>query len=87
MPRKRRTAKERATKVPPEAVAAFQRGDKDALDLAIGLRPWECSPFDVDGDEPPEWMRDQFQKERWRNAREIRLELEAALRADQSQKK
>ncbi len=48
-----------------------------ALDRALGIKPWQESPVDVDGPEPPAHMR-QHQQDSWRRAWELRQALEAA---------
>jgi hypothetical protein len=38
------------------ALYHWQRGDLHACHQALGIMPWQWSPFDVDGPEPPEWV-------------------------------
>lgn len=56
MPLKRRLEKTRDHRLTPEAVEAFMAGDWLALHQALGLRPWQASPLDVDPDDRPEWL-------------------------------
>ena len=72
--RKRKTRK-LATRITPAAVAAFKAGDDRALYEAIGQRPWEPSPLDVDDGPPPR----PHQAEVWAKAQELRSALEAAV--------
>lgn len=51
-PVKHRTAKGRAHRITPEAQDAFDRGDYMGLHRALGLKPWEPSPFDIPGGNP-----------------------------------
>ena len=55
MPIKRRLSKGRAHRITPEAIAAFEAGDRMALHRALGLGPWMPSPLETDGPEPPTW--------------------------------
>jgi hypothetical protein len=50
VPVKRRIAKGRAHRITDGAVEAWLAGNHVALHRALGLKPWETSPFDVDGD-------------------------------------
>lgn len=52
MPAKKRTAKVKAHRITPDAVAAYRAGDAMALHAALGLRPWQPSPLDVAGGNP-----------------------------------
>jgi len=54
---------------------------ESALDRALGVKPWEQSPFFSDGPEPPKWMRDPWRAELWRKAWELRCALDAAARS------
>ena len=59
-----------------EFLDAFHR-----LHRALGLRPWESSPLDVDDAEPPAWMfSNKTACDDWRQAYGLRLELEKAAR-------
>jgi hypothetical protein len=75
MPVKRRAAKARAQRITPEAIEAFAAGDHVALHSALGLTPWNQSPLDVDDGDPPDWMKDEFQRADWKQAQELRLLL------------
>ena len=58
MPVKLRLSKSRAHRITPEAIAAFQAGDRMALHRALGalcLGPWMPSPLETDGPTPPTW--------------------------------
>ena len=77
MPIKRRVPKCRQ-RVTPEAVAAFVAGDWRGLYRALGLRPWQAHPLDVDGPRP-DWARG-IQAESWDQALALRAELQAAAK-------
>jgi hypothetical protein len=50
-----------------------------ALNLALGIRPWQESPLYVDDPEPPDYRRRyQPDAEAWRRSWELRQALEAA---------
>jgi len=51
------------------------------LILELGMKPWNEDVFDCDSDTPPDFMRSPAELEEYARSREIRLELEAALRA------
>lgn len=57
MPVKLRQSKQRQHRITPEAVEAFQRGDAMGLHRALGLKPWQPSPFDINSTEPPAWAQ------------------------------
>jgi hypothetical protein len=78
MPLKRRLPKGREHRITPEAVVAFVAGDDMALHRALGLRPWERSPLDVDDGPCPDWGGDQWRAS-WEQAQELRRQLEKAL--------
>jgi hypothetical protein len=42
--------------ITPQAPYAWQKGDKHACHQALGIWPFQSSPFDVDSDEPPAWV-------------------------------
>ena len=48
MPAKRRQPKTRPNSITPEAIAAFRNRDSVALRRALGLKPWEANPLDVE---------------------------------------
>ena len=78
MPVKRRAPKSRIN-LSPEAYAAFEAGDEEALRAAIGQKPWEISPFDA-GPKPAPYDDTEWRLPYWRKAREIRLELMRGIR-------
>ena len=79
MPVKRRGSKARQHRVTPEAVEAFERGDWMGLHRALGLRPWQMSPLDVDpAEEPPNDHGGNPYDKSWSLACELRAELEKA---------
>jgi hypothetical protein len=96
MPYKRRTSKERDGRITPRAVELFERlmrlprpvkwtpENSDLglqFDLELGLEPHVPHPvFDCDRDEPPLWMDDRDRIADYHRSRQIRLELERALR-------
>jgi hypothetical protein len=40
----------------PQAISAWTAGDKHAAHQALGIMPWDFSPFDVTRESPPEWL-------------------------------
>ena len=78
MAQRRRGASLDARVVTAAQVAAF--GVPPGYSRAICLKPGEPSPLDVDNAEPPEWMRDDFRRDDWRQAWELRCTLEAAAK-------
>ena len=68
---RRRTA--RMGNVTPDAVAAFQRGDRTALHRELDLKPWQPSPLDVDGACP--WPLGSAGQNTWAGAVALRAEL------------
>jgi hypothetical protein len=73
----RRDIKRRAT---PAAIAAFKAGDRMGLFWALGLKPWQPNPLEVDGPSPPVWGSGTAWAADWPMMWEIRQELEAACR-------
>ena len=65
MPVKLRQSKQRQHRITPEALEAFQRGDAMGLHRALGLKPWQPSPFDIDGPEPPTWASPGPWRDSW----------------------
>jgi hypothetical protein len=53
MPTKRRRLANRQVGIPPAALEAWRVGDFHKLNRALGIRPWQPSPFDVTSREPP----------------------------------
>lgn len=76
MPAKRRSAKARECRITPAALAAWEAGDRLALDRALGLRPWEPSPLDAEGACP--WGEGTAAAAAWPAMVELRAELQAA---------
>jgi hypothetical protein len=62
------------------ALAAFEAGEWMHLHRALKLAPWNESPLDVDGPEPPAWMTSDDRIADWAQAWALRQELEAELR-------
>jgi hypothetical protein len=69
MPTMRRKKLARRIDIPAEAIEAWQRGDYPELHRALGLKPWELSPFWVD-DEPT--LRGSTADLSWEKANELR---------------
>jgi hypothetical protein len=69
-----RRARERSG-ITPEAVTAWQAGDWHGVNRALGVKPWQVSPFDVDGPKPPTWAADNAWAESWPWAWEARKAL------------
>ena len=78
MPLKRRAPKARQHRVTPEALVAFQAGDRMGLHRALGLKPWQASPLDV-SDGPCPWPQNTAGAASWPLARWLRAELLNAL--------
>jgi hypothetical protein len=72
MPTKRRRLTNRQISIPPAAIEAWRIGDFSALRAALGIKPWQESPFHVDGPEPPAWVH---YKDLWRWSWELRCRL------------
>jgi hypothetical protein len=61
----------------------WQRGDKLACHQALGIYPFQWSPFDVDGPQPPEYMLEEeragtdksYGAASWRRAWGLRCDL------------
>ncbi len=80
MPARRANIRRADHAVTDHAVAAYCAGDWLELHRALGLKPWQINPLDVDPGAPPPdgsspWA-DSFPK-----ALQLRAELEAAVRA------
>jgi hypothetical protein len=75
MPTKRRRLTNRQISIPPAAIEAWRIGDKRALDAALGIKPWQESPFYADDPEPPSWMTRQDSIDDWAHAWEMRCRL------------
>jgi hypothetical protein len=48
---------------------------------ALKLQPWDECPLDVDTEAPPAFMRSELEVADWHRSREIRYQLEQAIRA------
>jgi hypothetical protein len=42
--------------ITPQALAAWTAGDRHACHEALGIMPWDHSPFDVRRETPPDWL-------------------------------
>lgn len=71
MPTKRRTPKNHEHPITAEAIDAFRKGDHVRLHRALGLKPWQHSPLDVDRVERPAWINPVD----WNLQTELRAEL------------
>lgn len=84
MPTKRtKRARPQVRRITPEAVEAFRRRDGLELHRALGLKPWERSPLDVDLRVKPPTATATGQiawLETWPQAYMLREALEAAIR-------
>ena len=78
MPIKRRVAKVRDHRLTAAAVEAYRNRDSLALHRALGLKPWEVSPLDADGPEPPADPHRGPWLDSWPKAWALAVELEAA---------
>jgi hypothetical protein len=67
---RRRIAPSRAG-ISVKAIQAWQIGDFHALNRELGVRPWQWSPFDVQGTEPDYSRPDHA----WDRAMELRRRL------------
>ena len=75
--------KARRTKIPEHPVTtaaldAFEAGDERALYAAIRQRPWQPSPLEVDGPEPPAWASSGWRTQ-WEVMWQVRQEIERKL--------
>ena len=85
MPAKKRLVKVREHRITPEAIAAFRAGDSLALHRALGLRPWQISPLDVEAGEPCVYPAGSGGAMSWPLALELRAELLEAVPASSSE--
>lgn len=91
MPTKRTPIhRNRKARITPEVLAAYKHGDVLTLHRLLGLKPCEASPLPyklsalgVDQDTPPEWL-DSHGLADWRQAQDLQLEIEKALREEES---
>jgi len=72
---KRKPRLQRAGRITPEAVAAYQHGDKIALHAALRLPPWQLSPLDAVGACP--YPPRAAGATTWPDSVSLRAELEA----------
>jgi hypothetical protein len=72
--------REQRQRVTPEAIAALAAGDWLALHDALALKPWQQSPLHALTPEAPRRMTNDFNREDWKAAHELRRQLEAASR-------
>jgi hypothetical protein len=80
VPIKSRRSRERAHRITPAALEAYAASDRLALDKALGLKPWQVSPLDVD-DGPAPWPAGSGGALSWALALALRAELVAANRS------
>lgn len=78
MPAKRTRSKARSHRITAEAIAAYRAGDWTQLHRALGLKPWETSPLDVEPGEESPWGPGSAGSESWPQAQELRRHLEGA---------
>jgi len=77
MPARRANTRRDASCITAEAVAAYRASDHAGLDRALGLKPWEVSPLEAEGDCP--WPTGTAGAMTWPKAVSLRAELEAAI--------
>jgi hypothetical protein len=53
------------TGITPEALTAWQQGDYHLLNKALGIPPWQPSPFDVRRPEPPDYAVGMLYGDAW----------------------
>jgi hypothetical protein len=77
MPTKRKRLVNRQVGIPQAAIEAWCIGDLHGLHRALGISPWQESPFYADDPAPPSWMRlDEVRiREDWVRAWEMRCRL------------
>ena len=70
--------------ITPEAIELYRNRDKLGLHSALGLQPWQVSPLDALGAQPPAWCPpgDGWRRS-WAEGRALRHQLEAARHADE----
>ena len=83
MPAKRTRSKARAHRVTPEAVRAYQARDWGALHRALGLKPWEASPLDINASENAQRRPKSPWAQSVPQAVELRSELETSSGGEQ----
>jgi hypothetical protein len=80
MPVRFRRSKTPEHPVTDAALDAFVAGDERALAAAIRQRPWQPSPLEVDGPEPPAWAgHGSGWATQWLVMWEVRQEIERRL--------
>jgi hypothetical protein len=99
MPYKRRTSKGHDVKIAAEAISLFKRGRelqragparrREFLDCCaelhrvLGLKVWSETPLCAIGEAPPARMDSERERDDWEAARELRLRLVEAARAQE----
>ncbi len=76
MARRRRTEKARRHRITAEAQQAYEKGDWLLLHRALGLKPWEASPLDVERPEDAELRVGSAWARTVPDALQLRAELE-----------
>jgi hypothetical protein len=68
----------RSPSIDERCAECVKYGDLDhELDRLLGIKPWERSPLDIDGETPPDYMRhNPLQSEYWHKAWAVRCELD-----------
>jgi hypothetical protein len=69
-----RRARERGG-ITAAALAAWRRGDFSGLNTALGIRPWQASPFDAVPKDAPRGGETGLYAESWPRAAELRRQL------------
>lgn len=75
MPTKRTRRSRGVAGISADAIDAYRQGDVVALHRALGLRPWDVSPLEVD-DGPSPWPASAGGARSWPMAQVLRTELE-----------
>ncbi len=79
MPVRRSQVRRAEHTITGEAEAAYRASDHAALHRALGLKPWEVSPLDAEGDAP--WSPGSAGAKTWDKVVRLRAELEAAVQS------
>lgn len=67
-----------------DAREAYLR-DFHRLNGLLGIAPWQETPTDIEGDEPPDWMAGNPERvERWWHGYRLKQAIEAAVAARQA---
>jgi hypothetical protein len=77
MPVKHRTIKVKTHRITQEAQDAFELGDYIGLHRALGLKPWEPSPFDIAGGNP--YGMHSTWDTAWTKVADLNTDLEALI--------